>query len=56
MCGEAGIDSSTLERSASYVSSWLDVLKGDRRMAVVAASQGQRAADWILGRRDGGAS
>ena len=45
----AGIDGTTVERSASYVASWLGVLKADRRMAVTAASQAQRAADLILG-------
>ncbi len=46
----AGIDGTTVERSASYVAAWLGVLKADRRMAVTAASHAQRAADLILGR------
>lgn len=49
LCQSAGIDGTTIERSASYVASWLGVLKGDRRMAVSAASLAQRAADLILG-------
>ncbi len=47
---EAGIDPSRLEQSAAYVASWLRALNDDRRLVVVAAGQGQRAADHILGR------
>ena len=47
---EAGIDSSRLEQSAAYIASWLRALQGDPRMVIVAAGQGQRAADHILGR------
>ena len=47
--GEAGIDPSRVEQSAAYIASWLRVLDGDRRLVVVAAAQGQRASDYILG-------
>ena len=47
---EAGIDPSRVEQSASYIASWLKVLEDDRRLAVVAAAQAQRAADHVLGR------
>ena len=47
---EAGIDPSRVEQSAAYIASWLRVLDDDRRLVVVAAAQGQRAADHILGR------
>ena len=48
--GEAGIDPSRVEQSAAYIASWLRVLDDDRRLVVVAAGPGQRAADHILGR------
>ena len=48
---EAGIDPSRVEQSAAYIASWLRALRDDRRLAVVAAGQAQRAADHILGRR-----
>lgn len=48
LCAEAGIES-TLDNSAAYLKGWLDVLKGDTRMIVTAASAAQRAADFILG-------
>ena len=47
---EAGIDPSRVEQSAAYIASWLKALRDDRRLAVVAAAQAQRAADHILGR------
>ena len=47
---EAGIDPSRVEQSASYIASWLQALEDDRRLAVVAAGQAQRAADHVLGR------
>ena len=49
LCTVAGIDQTTFENSASYVSSWLRVLKGDNKMIVTAASQAQKAADHIRG-------
>lgn len=51
LSAEAGIDLSRLSQSASYIAPWLRVLKDDPRMVVIAASQGQRSADWILGNR-----
>jgi len=36
-----------LENSAAYLQSWLNVLKNDRRLLVYAASQAQKAADFI---------
>jgi len=51
LCHEVGIDGSRLDQSAAYVQSWLHALRDDRRLVVVAAGQGQRAADWILGNR-----
>ncbi len=37
-----------IENHASYLQSWLDVLKGDRRAVFKAAAAAQKAADWIL--------
>jgi antirestriction protein ArdC len=49
LCGEAGIQT-TVENSAAYIKGWLNALKNDKRLAVSAASQGQKAANHILGR------
>ena len=51
LCAEAGIENATLTQSAAYVGGWLQALKNDRRMVVLAAAQGQKAADFVLNRR-----
>ena len=48
LCGMAGIENQTIDNSASYVASWLQALKTDKRLAVTAAAQAQKAADYIL--------
>lgn len=45
---ETGLDNSLTDNSAAYIASWLKALKSDTRFAVVAAGQGQKAADYIL--------
>ncbi len=50
--GAAGIDTEGLtENSAAYLQSWIRVLKGDPKLAVVAGAQAQKAADHILGHK-----
>ena len=49
LAGVAGIERKTLANSAAYLKSWIDVLKSDTRMVVFAASQAQKAADYIQG-------
>lgn len=49
LAGVAGIERKTLANSAAYLKSWIDVLKSDSRMVVFAASQAQKAADYIQG-------
>jgi len=49
LCGVTGIERKTLPNSAAYLRSWIDVLKSDSRMVVSAASQAQKAADYIQG-------
>lgn len=51
VCGAAGIAPATLTAAAEYIAGWLQVLRADRRLVVVAAGQAQRAADCILGHR-----
>lgn len=51
LCAHAGISNETLEQSASYIDGWLSVLKGDKKLLVIAAAQAQRAADYILNRK-----
>lgn len=49
LCGITGIAPATLENSAAYLRSWIDALHGDSRLLVSAASQAQKAADYIRG-------
>ena len=48
LCAETGIIPATLENSAAYIKSWKNGLKADKKMVIFAASQGQKAADYIL--------
>jgi len=54
LCGIAGIQSRTLDNSASYLQSWINRLRSDSRLIVSAASQAQKAADYILARTAAG--
>lgn len=47
MSGELGIPPD-LEQHASYIDSWIEVLKGDKREIFRASSDAQKAADWCL--------
>ena len=49
LCGFAGIERATIENSAAYLAGWIKTLKGDSKLAVCAAANAQKAADFILG-------
>lgn len=51
LCSVAGIENTTISNSASYIQSWLKALKGDSRLVIQAASQAQKASDYILGKQ-----
>ena len=51
LCGIAGIANKTLDNSAAYIKSWHRKLKEDPKLIIFAAAQGQKAADYILGRK-----
>lgn len=48
LCGVTGIGN-TIDNSVAYIQGWLGALKADSRLIVSAASQAQKAADYILG-------
>jgi antirestriction protein ArdC len=54
LCGDCGIEQNTIENSAAYIQGWMKVLKDDKKLLVHAASQAQKAADYILNRKGGG--
>lgn len=47
LCAKMGIDNSTIENSASYIASWLDVLKRDKRVIPEASSRGREAVEFL---------
>jgi len=48
LSGLTGIEQATLDNSAAYIQGWLKRLKSDRKFFVQAATQAQRAVDYIL--------
>ncbi|TKJ41180.1 hypothetical protein CEE37_05815 [candidate division LCP-89 bacterium B3_LCP] len=48
LCGESGIVERVIDNSAGYIQGWLKRLRSDKKFLVQAASQGQKAADFIL--------
>jgi antirestriction protein ArdC len=47
LCGIAGVEQKTLENSVAYLKAWIARLKSDSRLLVSAASQAQKAAEFI---------
>lgn len=56
LAGYCGIENRTINNSAAYLANWLNALKKDSRLVLVAASQAQKAADLILGVTPSGAA
>jgi antirestriction protein ArdC len=50
LCADLGISPEPRADHASYIGSWLNVLRHDKRAIVSAASLAQRAADWLHAR------
>lgn len=53
LCGVTGIENTTVENSAAYITGWLKALKNDRTLLIHAAAQAQKASDYILNRIGG---
>jgi antirestriction protein ArdC len=51
LCAHAGIET-TIDNSAAYIQGWLKPLKNDPKLAIIAAAQGQKAANYILSETD----
>ena len=47
LCADLGITPETRDDHAAYLATWLEVLKADSRAIFTAASQAQRAADYL---------
>lgn len=50
LANKTGIATKTEENAAAYLSHWLKVLKADPKLLVAAASQAQKAVDWMEGK------
>lgn len=49
LCADLGLTPEPREDHASYIASWLKILKSDKRAVFSAASHAQRAADYLAG-------
>ena len=49
LAGVCGISPAVIQNSAAYLKSWIQVLKGDSKLLIQAASQAQKAADYVRG-------
>ena len=51
LCGYSGIENATIDSSAAYIEHWMNRLTDDCRTFILAAHDAQKAADFILGKR-----
>ncbi len=49
LCGLSGIENKTINNSGAYIAAWLDRLRRDKRLIIMAAAQAQKAVDYIRG-------
>ncbi len=49
LCADLGLELQPRPDHASYIASWLEVLKDDRRFIFTAAAHAQRACDFLRG-------
>ena len=50
LLGDCYIGEEVFENNAAYIEGWLRRLQDDKKLIIIAAGQGQRAADHIIGR------
>ena len=56
LCGDLGLSTSPRPDHASYLASWLKVLKADNRAIITAASAAAKAAEWLENLQQSGLS
>ena len=52
LCGHCRIENQTIDNSAAYIQGWLRRLRNDKGLVIFAAAQAQKAADFILRRKE----
>ena len=53
LCADLGLELTPRADHASYIASWMEALKDDRRFIFPAAAHAQRAVDFLHGRQAG---
>jgi len=49
LCADLGVAHDPRDNTATYLESWLEVLKNDKRAIITAAAKAQTAADYLHG-------
>jgi antirestriction protein ArdC len=52
LCGVSGIENKVLSNSVAYINAWMQRIKKDSKLIIVAAAQAQKATDYILGKKE----
>jgi antirestriction protein ArdC len=52
LCGVGGILNESIDNSAAYLKAWIEALKGDSKLVVIAAAQAQKAVEFVLGSKE----
>lgn len=52
LCAESGIANKTINNTSAYLQSWLKTLKADPRMIIHASQAAEKAAKYILNRKE----
>ena len=50
LCGTCGIENKLIENSASYINTWMQRIRDDKKLIISASSQAQKAVDHVLGK------
>jgi antirestriction protein ArdC len=48
LCGITGIEQETIQNNAAYIKSWIRTFQNDPKVLILAATQAQKAVDYIL--------
>jgi antirestriction protein ArdC len=52
LCNLAGIEQQTITNSAAYIQNWFKALQNDKKLAIIAAGQAQKACNFIIGKKE----
>jgi antirestriction protein ArdC len=49
LCAQCGLDNAVIESQSAYIENWMKAIRDDKRLVITAASQAQKAANYIQG-------